>query len=264
MSSPSISVITPCLNAVGTIEETLASVRGQDYDGGVEHLVVDGGSTDGTLAILERAEGIRFTSGPDSGRPDAANKGTAIASGEIVGFLNADDRYEPGALAAAGAAFAASPDADWVTGYCRIIDAGGEEIRKPVTAYKNALLRHFSLPLYLTQNFVSDPATFVRRTALAAAGPLDERYVISHDYDLWLRLARRGDPVVLRRYLAGFRMAEGSLSMAGFELQFSEHAEVARRRGEGHRVAVAANTVLSRLIVVVYRALRAARRLRGS
>jgi glycosyltransferase involved in cell wall biosynthesis len=262
MSLPSITVITACLNAAGTIEETLASVREQAYDGEVEHLVVDGGSTDGTLAILERAEGVRFTSGPDSGRPEAVNKGTAMASGEVIGFLNADDRYEPGALDAAGAAFAADPDADWVTGYCRIISAAGEEIRRPVTAYKNALLRHFSLPLYLTQNFVSDPATFARRTALEAVGPLDERYVISHDYDLWLRLAQRGNPVVLRRYLAGFRMAEGSLSMAGFERQFREHAEVARRRGEGHRVAVAVNRAMSRLIVGVYRALRAARGLR--
>jgi glycosyltransferase involved in cell wall biosynthesis len=262
MSLPSITIITPCLNAAGTIGETLASVREQDYDGEVEHLVVDGGSTDGTLEILERAEGIRFTSGPDSGRPEAANKGTAMASGEVVGFLNADDRYEPGALALAGAAFVAHPEAEWVTGYCRIISAAGAEIRRPVTAYKNAFLRHFSLPLYLTQNFVSDPATFARRTALEAAGPLDERYAISHDYDLWLRLARRGDPVVLRRYLASFRMAEGSLSMAGFELQFGEHAEVARRRGEGHRAAVAVNAAMSRLIVAVYRVLRAARRQR--
>ncbi len=263
MSLPSITVITPCLNSAGTIAETLASVEDQDYGGEVEHLVVDGGSTDGTLEILERAQGIRFTSGPDSGRPEAANKGVATAAGEVIGFLNADDRYEPGALAAVGGAFAARPDADWVTGYCRIIGAEGEEIRAAVTAYKNAFLRHFSLPLYLTQNFVSDPATFARRSALEAAGPLDERYVISHDYDLWLRLARRGDPVVLRRYLAGFRMAEGSLSMAGFELQFREHAEVARRRGEGHRAAVAVNAAMSRAIVLVYRALRLVRRTRS-
>jgi hypothetical protein len=147
-----------------------------------------------------------------------------------------------------------------VTGYCRIIDSRGEEIRKGVTAYKNALLRHFSYGLYLTQNFVSDPATFVRRDVLAEAGPLDGRYAISHDYDLWLRVARRGDPVLLRRYLSSFRMTEGTLSMEGFERQFAEHAEVARRHGQGHRTAVAVNAAMSRAIVLVYRVLRARRR----
>jgi hypothetical protein len=130
-----------------------------------------------------------------------------------------------------------------------------------VTAYKNLFLRHFSFPLYLTQNFVSDPATFVRRAALDEVGLLDGRYRISHDYDLWLRVAQRWQPVVLRRYLSSFRMVEGTLSMAGFERQFREHAEVARLRGGNHRVPVAANALISRMIVAIYRALRLRRRL---
>lgn len=255
---PSITVVTPCLNAARTIEEALESVRSQGYPR-IEHVVVDGGSTDGTLAIVERAEGVRFVSEPDRGRVEAVNKGVEMATGDVIGWLNADDRYEPGALDAVGRAFADHPDTVWVTGYCRIIDARGMEIRKGITAYKNAFLRHFSYGLYLTQNFVSDPATFVRRQVLLDAGPLDGRYAISHDYDLWLRVARSGDPVVLRRYLSSFRMAEGTLSMEGFERQFAEHAEVARRHGEGHRLAVAANAVMSRLIVLAYRALRGLR-----
>jgi glycosyltransferase involved in cell wall biosynthesis len=261
MEPPTISVITPCLNAAATIEQTIESVRAQDHPQ-VEHVVVDGGSTDDTIAIVEHA-GLRYVSEPDDGRPDAVNKGIAMTSGEIVAFLNADDLYEPGALSAVAEAFAAHPDAGWVTGYCRIVDGDGAEIRTGVTRYKNAFLRRFSYGLYLTQNFVSDPATFVRRDALERAGPLEPGYRISHDYDLWLRVARAGDPVVLRRYLARFRMAEGTLSMSTFELQFREHGEIARRHGEGHRLAVAANRVASRLIVVAYRAMRAARRARS-
>jgi glycosyltransferase involved in cell wall biosynthesis len=256
---PSITIVTPCLNAAGTIEECLASLAAQGYPN-LEHIVVDGGSTDGTLELLKEAEGIRFISEPDEGRPDAVNKGVRMASGEVIGFLNADDRYEPGALGAVGEAFATDPAAMWLTGYCRIIDGAGEEIRLPVTRYKNFLLRRFSFPLYLTQNFVSDPATFVRRHALEAVGPLDNRYRISHDYDLWLRVARRWEPIVLRRYLSSFRMVEGTLSMAGFERQFREHEEVARLRADGHRLPVLANAVMSRLIVLVYRLLRARRR----
>jgi len=258
---PSITVVTPCLNAADTIAEALESVRSQGYTR-IEHVVVDGGSTDGTLEILERAGGVRFVSGPDRGRADAVNKGVAMAGGEVIGWLNADDRYEAGALEAVGRAFADRPDAAWVTGYCRIVDGAGREIRKAVTAYKNAFLRRFSYGLYLTQNFVSDPATFVRTDVLRGAGLLDDRYAISHDYDLWLRVARHGDPVVLRRYLSSFRMVEGTLSMEGFERQFAEHSEVARKHGEGHRLAVTANAVISRLIVLVYRAFRARRRTR--
>ena len=260
MDLPTISIVTACLNAAGTIEEAIESVRAQGYPR-VEHLIVDGGSTDGTVELLERL-GVRYVSEPDDGRVDAVNKGVALTSGEVVGWLNADDRYEPGALMDVGRAFAADAGAAWVTGYCRIIDGDGQEIRKPITAYKNLLLRHWSYPLYLTQNSVSDPATFVRRAALEEAGPLDPRYRISHDYDLWLRVGRRHPPVVLRRTLSSFRMVEGTLSMAGFESQFAEHADCARRWGDGHRLAVAANVLISKAIVAVYRGLRAARRLR--
>lgn len=255
---PSISVVTPCLNAAGTLPETLASLRAQGYPR-LEHVVVDGGSTDGTLELLEAAEGVRYVSEPDRGLSDAFNKGVRMATGDVVGWLNADDTYEPGALHAVGEAFAAHPERIWVTGLCRIVDAEGREIRKAITAYKRLLLRRYSFAMLLTQNFVMSPATFVRREELGDA-PLDEAFRYSADYDLWLRLAERGDPIVLDRFLATFRMAEGSLSMSGFETQFREHAENARTHGQGHPVPLAVNAVMSRAIPLVYRGMRAARR----
>jgi hypothetical protein len=122
-----------------------------------------------------------------------------------------------------------------------------------VTAYKDFLLRHYSFALHLTNNFVSSPATFVRRAVLTEIGALDTRFKYSADYDLWLRLGRRGAPAFAREPVARFRMGEGSLSITGFETQFKEHAQNARENGEGHRVAVAVNQVMSRLIVIVYR-----------
>lgn len=260
MELPSISVITPCLNSAATIEEALESVRSQGYPR-LEHLVVDGASTDSTLDILRDAPGIRWISEPDRGRVDAANKGAQMAAGDVIAWLNADDRYLPGALDAVGATFAGHPHAAWASGYCRIIDAQGREVRRAVSAYKRLLLRRWSFPLYLTQNFVSDPATFLRRRAFEGVGPLDERYHESHDYDLWLRVAHRhGAPLLIERDLACFRMAETSLSMTRFEHQFQEHREIARRHGEGHPIALGANRVMSTLIPAVYRVLRFARR----
>lgn len=260
MELPSISVVTPCLNAVSTLPETLASVRAQGYPE-LEHVVVDGGSTDGTVELLEAADGVRFVSEPDEGLSDAMNKGIAMATGDVVGWLNADDVYEPGALRAVGEAFASRPDALWATGRVRITDAGGREIRSWVSRYKRFFLRRYSRRSLLVQNYVQAPATFIRRDALLAEPqPFDLRFKYSMDYDLWLRLAEKGDPIVLDRDLAQFRMAEGSLSMSGFEKQFEEHALNAREHGAGHPVAVRVNAVTSRLIVLAYRAMRAARR----
>ena len=259
---PSITVVTPALNAAKTIEQTLASVRDQGYPR-VEHVVVDGGSTDGTVEILAAAPGVRYVSEPDNGLSDAMNKGVAMAEGEFIGWLNADDFYLPGALNAVGEALAANPDARWATGRCRIVDEDGEEIRTLVTAYKNFFLRRYSFGLYLTQNFVSTPATFVRKDALPPK-PYDERFQTSMDYDTHLYIARDHDPVVLDRELAVFRMMEGTASMSGFERQFQEHAENARTHGEGHRLAVTVNQVASRTIVLIYRLLRSLRGLRST
>lgn len=257
---PSITVVTPCLNAAATIRETLESVHGQGYPR-LEHVVVDGGSTDATVEIA-REYGARVVSEPDRGRPDAANKGIRLATGDVVAFLNADDVYAPKALQRVGYAFATLPDALWVTGYCDIVDGRGREIRHGVTLYKSWLLRRWTYGLYLTQNFISDPATFVRREVLAEVGELDERYRTSHDYDLWLRVGRLGPPAVIEKRLASFRMDEGTLSMDGFESQFREHEEIARRYGADHPVSVAANALTSRAIVLVYRLIRLIRRLR--
>ena len=254
-----ITVITPSFNARPTIEQTLASVREQNHPD-VEHVVVDGGSTDGTVDVLRCAPAdVRWISEPDRGLAHAMNKGIAMATGEVIGELNADDVYLPGALEAVTAGFAARPGAEWLTGRCPIIDGVGKEIRRPVTAYKNALLRRYSLALYLTHNFISAPATFFRAGVLRELGGFDERYRISVDYDLQLKFARRGDPVIVQRDLACFRMVGGTLSMSGFERQFAEHAEQARRHGSGHPLAVAVNQAMSRAIVLTYRAMRAAR-----
>jgi len=255
---PAFSIVTPALNAEATIAEALESVASQGVPG-VEQIVVDGGSTDATVEIAAGFPGVKVIPGPDKGLSDAVNKGIEAAEGEIVGWLNADDRYLPGALAAVAEVAHSRPMAEWFTGGCPIVDGSGREIRGPIASWKGLLLRHYSFPLYLTQNFISCPATFIRAEALREVGPLSLDYRYSMDYDLFLRLARRGDPVIIDRDLASFTMVEGTKSMDGFEEQFREHAEQARLHGAGHPLAVAANSVASRGIVVAYRLMRALR-----
>jgi glycosyltransferase involved in cell wall biosynthesis len=258
---PAISVVTPCLNSAATLQQTLDSVRAQDYPG-VEHIIVDAGSRDGTLDILAAAPGIHYISEPDRGLSDGLNKGIRMSHGDLVGWLNADDVYLRGALDAVSRAYQEHPDALWITGPCIIIGADGREIRRGATAYKNFLLHRYSFSLYLTQNFISSPATFMTRAGLKQVGLFDIDLKYSMDYDVWLRLARLADPVIADRPLAAFRMHEGSLSMSGFQEAFAEHARVARHHGAGHAIPVRVNTAMSRLIVAVYRVLALVRRVR--
>ncbi len=255
MTQPLITIVTPCLNSAATLPAALASVRTQ-AGGDVEHVVIDGGSTDGTLEILRGAHGITWISEPDRGLSDAMNKGVGLAHGEFIGWLNADDYYLPGALEHVRRALADRPGALWLTGPCRIVNEAGREIRRGVTVYKRFFLRRYSRRLLLIQNFVAAPATFVRRSAALEAGGFDERFKYSMDYDLWLRLASRADPVVLDEPLTAFRMAGNSLSMTGFERQFKEHTQNAREHGAGHPLAVGANVVASHLIVWIYQGMR--------
>lgn len=255
-----ITILTPVRDAVATVAETLASVAAQTRPAD-QHLVIDGGSTDGTLDVLAAQPGLDWTSAPDRGLAHALNRGLARATGDVVGTLNADDVYLPHTLALVAAAFEREPDRLWLTGRCPIVDAHGREIRRPISAYKHALLRRYTLGRYLTHNFLSAPATFFRRDALEAIGGFDERYRISVDYDAQLRIARRGDPIVLDEELARFRAVPGTLSASGYPRQFREHAEQARRHGAGHPAAVAANQVLSAAIVGGYAAMGVARRI---
>ena len=150
-------------------------MRGQDYAGEVEHLVIDGGSTDGTLDILAAA-GVRYVSEPDRGLSDGVNKGIRMAQGDVIGWLNADDVYLPGALSRVGKAFVHRSDALWATGPCLIMGADGEEIRSSVTPYKNFFPRRYSYRLHLVRNFVSCASTFIRREAFDRVGLIEERF----------------------------------------------------------------------------------------
>jgi glycosyltransferase involved in cell wall biosynthesis len=253
-----ISIVTPTYNAIETIRETLASIQSQDYDL-VDHVVVDGGSTDGTVELLAseaEAGRLRFVSEPDDGLSDAFNKGVAMVTGDVIGWLNADDIYEPGALTRTAEAFRGNPAAEWATGPCKIMDAESRESRQPVT-------RRYSFGLHLTNNFVSSPATFVRTDVMRELGGLDVAFKYSADYDLWLKLGRRGAPAMIAGDVARFRMGEGSLSITGFEEQFVEHAQNAKDNGEGHRIAVTVNNLMSRLIVVAYRTIMRWRQFRS-
>ncbi len=226
---PKISIITPSYNQGQFIERTIRSVLDQNYPN-LEYLVIDGGSQDGTAGILKKyEERLRWVSEKDKGQADAINKGIGRATGDIIAYLNSDDVYEPGALNKVAEHFRTHPETLWLTGKCRIIDEKDREIRRPITAYKNFLLRHYSYSLLLVTNPASQPATFWRRSAVDEFGLFDENEHLVMDYDYWLRIGKKYPLAVLDGYLAGFRVYASSKTSRSFLTTFKREMELARK-----------------------------------
>ena len=229
-----ISVITPSYNQAGFVERTLQSVLCQRGDFELEYIVVDGGSADGTVDILHRyGSAIRWVSEPDEGQADALNKGVSMASGDVIGWLNSDDVYEPDTLDVVASVFRQEREVQWLYGKVRIIDSEGSEIRRWITHYKNWRMRRFSYEKLLAENFVSQMGVFWRRSAGRVVGPFCEKLRFCMDYDYWLRLGKRWPGRYVDQYLAAFRWYATSKSGSGFWGQFREELDVAREHANG-------------------------------
>jgi len=181
-----LSVITPSFNSVRTFRETLESVARQDYPH-VEHIVVDGGSTDGTLEVLRGYSRVRWVSEKDEGHYHAMNKGILKASGEAVGILNADDCYCEGVLAKVAAAFQAHPEWDALFGDFIFVDGAGREIYRREEACWDAQIVRYGIGLALHQ------ALFVRKATYDRLGLLRHKdFKNACDMEFLMRMAQAG------------------------------------------------------------------------
>jgi len=179
------SIVTPSLNQGEYIERTIRSVLDQDY-AAIEYVVCDGGSTDQTARVLSQfAARLRLIAGPDSGQANAVNKGIHATTGEVIGWLNSDDVYRPGAIARAAAFLTEHPDVDLVYGDADLVDAHDN----PLGRYGTEPWRPERLPV---RPILCQPAVFFRRRLVQRFGPLDDTLRYCMDYEYWLRLAAGG------------------------------------------------------------------------
>jgi glycosyltransferase involved in cell wall biosynthesis len=186
---PLVSIITPSYNQARFLESTLRSVLEQDYPQ-IEYLVVDGASTDGSVEIIRRyADRLAWwVSEKDSGQSEAINKGMRRARGGIVGWLNSDDIYLPGAVSAAVQAFQSHPQAGLIYADALAIDVAG----KPFNLMR---ARQFTLTDLMAFQIICQPAAFMRRSVLEEVNYLDQGYQLLMDNLLWMCMACKA-PIV--------------------------------------------------------------------
>lgn len=247
-----ISIITPSYNQAQFIERTILSVLNQNYSN-LEYIIIDGGSTDGTVEILKKySDRIIWKSEKDAGQSDAINKGLKIATGEIVAFLNSDDTYEPNTLQKISDFFENNLEKKWVYGKCKIINENDQEIRRPITWYKNLLLKKYSYSKLLSENFISQPAVFWKREIHAELGYFNEQEHFCMDYEFWLRLGAKYPASVINDYLANFRYYANSKSGSVNKKQFQDELRLAKKFGTDYPLSIILHKVNYYKIVFIY------------
>jgi glycosyltransferase involved in cell wall biosynthesis len=197
---PKISVVTPTFNSRHTLRETLQSVVEQAYPN-LEHLVMDGGSIDGTLDILKIYPHLTWVSQKDEGHYDAMNKGILKATGDVVSVLNSDDCYRPGALKAVGGAFTEHPEWDGLFGDVVYVDGQSKEIfRRQEAKWDYDVLRYGAV-------YVIHPTLFVRRSLHDRLGFFRHKEFLNcSDYDFLLRMGRANCRIGhIRQFLVNYR-----------------------------------------------------------
>lgn len=198
--TPLVSIVTASFNSADYIEAAIRSVAAQDYPN-IEHLVIDGGSTDGTVEILKRYDGrVVWVSEPDGGQSDAINKGFRRARGEILGWLDADNIYEPGAVGEAVSRLVREPELGMVYGGVYDVDEAGRVERE----YMPPEFTLVGFLLYHEFNFIPPSSVFMRRGALERAGLLDPDLHYTMDFDLWLRMGLRAKVARVKRFWSRF------------------------------------------------------------
>lgn len=223
---PRITIVTPSYQQGKYVEETIRSVLLQNYPN-LEYFVLDGASTDGSAEIIEQyAPWLDFwVSEKDGGQVAAINRGFARASGEILGWLNSDDVLTPDTLFTVARYFLEHPDCQFVYGDADLIDG------RSIFIKNCAWIQAWDKDLFISKDFITQPAAFWRRSLWQQTGNLDNQYGWGFDWDWFIRAGQRSTPRYLRQVFALARITHDTKTMSGGSKRRAEVAAIARRHG---------------------------------
>lgn len=228
-----VSIITACYNSASFMEAALSSVFDQSY-GNIEYIIMDGGSTDGTVDLIKKhADRISYwVSESDRGISHAWNKGLTHCTGEIVGILNADDFYEPDAVSAVVRGFAENPEAGFVFGDAQMCNLDG------LPRYRQVGDPGYASSIACNMPSIPHPTVFVRRTEYEQHGGFDESYKTAMDYEFLLRITLQGvKGLYLPQVLSNMRL--GGESDLNYARAYREVMRASVKYGYNRQMALA-------------------------
>lgn len=251
-SYPKISVITPSFNQGNFLEKTIQSVVDQDYDN-LEYIIIDGGSTDGSVDIIKKYKSkiAYWVSEKDKGQSHAINKGFAIATGDIIGWINSDDVYYSGAIIQSAEIFNKKPDVDIIFGNYDFIDENDELIK-----HRKEIPFGYNIYLWTKNCYHANCAGFYRKKCFDIAGGLREDLHYTMDYELYLRFSKHGFKFhQVNKFWGAYRFHSSSKSIASFHNMPIEAQKVFDEYGNG-------TTRLENIILPpIYKSLRVIKKL---
>lgn len=202
-----ISIITPSYNQGNFIEETILSVQNQNYPN-VEHIIVDGGSTDNTVSILKKYPHVRWVSEKDAGQSNAINKGFAMATGDIIAWINSDDYYEKNVFGLIAEYFIQHPDCMVLYGDMTFVDINGNKL---FSAEGDMISEE---KLMDCPDCVRQPSFFWRKQVIETCGNIDEHLHLVMDFDFFLRTAKKFDFGYLDKNLSNLRIYSATKTLS--------------------------------------------------
>ena len=254
---PLVSIVTPSFNQARYLEATIQSVLSQNYPR-LEYIIVDGGSTDGSVEIIKKYENklAWWVSERDQGQTDAINKGFAHAKGDFLAWLNSDDTYEADALSPAVKFLQTHPEVGLVYGNANYINEDGHVIGR-FPAAQTDLIR-------LRRGYVHVPqqAAFFRADLWRSVGPLDASFYFAMDYDLWVRLAMHSQVKYVPQTWANFRLHTSGKTISADDRCWPEMLRVHYRDGGNFLSVIVAKYYIRKLIAPLW-SLRLRRKLQA-
>jgi glycosyltransferase involved in cell wall biosynthesis len=235
---PSLTIVTPSYNQAPYLEETIQSVVNQQYSR-LEYLVLDGGSTDGSVDIIRRYSDQLFywTSGPDGGQYEAINQGFSRSTGDVMAWINSDDKYAPGTLPLVAELFARFPQIEWLTSQFPLYwDAQGRAVAcwRSFGYTRAGFMRGENLPgrRWQANGWIQQESTFWRRSLWErAGGHIDGRYTLAGDFALWAAFMQHAELYSVRTILGGFRTHAGQKTARQLAAYTQEAEQVLRAYG---------------------------------